>query len=535
MDPEAKVSEVTVASKAADQLIAELEAARQKIGLGGGPQAIEKQHQAGKLTARERLEVLLDPGSFVELDAFVLHRATDFEMDKRKAPGDGVVAGFGKIDGRPVCVYAQDFTVMGGSIGETHAQKINAAIDLALKMGAPVIGLNDSGGARIQEGVASLHAIGEMFARNVAASGVVPQIVAIMGPCAGGAVYSPALMDFIFMVEKTSYMFITGPRVVKTVTGEEVSNEDLGGPRAQAALSGVAHFISEDDKSLLQSIRTLIGYLPSNSLEDPPTVESADDPERVDKSLDEIVPVDTSKGYDIRSLIDRIFDLNSFFEVQALFAPNAVVGFARLAGQTVGIVANQPKVLAGTLDIDSADKIARFVRFCDCFNTPLITFVDVPGYMPGTKQEHGGIIRHGAKILHAYAEATVPKISVVVRKAYGGAYIAMCSKSLGADFVFAYPTAEIAVMGPEGAVEIVYRKELEAAPPESKAELSSQLEREYRSKFANPWVAASRGYINSVIAPSETRPALVKTLRFLSSGKRPLTAKLPRKHGNIPL
>ncbi len=521
--------------KSMDELVSELNQMYSKAYEGGGKDAIEKQHQAGKLTARERINLLVDEGSFVELDTFMVSRATEFGMDKRKYLGDGIVTGLGRVNGRLVAVYAQDATVMGGSIGEVHANKISRIYDKAMELGIPVIGLNDSGGARIQEGVASLHAIGEYFSRNVRASGVIPQIIAIMGPCAGGAVYSPALGDFIIMVEKTSYMFITGPRVVKAVMGEDVSFEELGGADVHTKISGVADFSASSDLEAIELIKKLLSYLPSNSLEDPPIIRTGDDPERIDEELNNIIPSDPRKSYDIRDVINRIVDVGSFFEVKKDFAPNAVVGFARLDGYPVGIVANQPAVLAGVLDIDSSDKIARFVRFCDCFNIPLITFVDVPGYLPGTKQEHGGIIRHGAKVIYAYVEASVPKISIIVRKAYGGAYIAMCSKSLGADIVYAYPTAEIAVMGPEGAVEIVYRKELESLEPEKREEYFSQLVYEYRSKFANPYVAASLGYINSVIEPKETRPILIKSLKILLKGKRSLTAKLPRKHGNIPL
>ncbi|MEM0079791.1 MAG: acyl-CoA carboxylase subunit beta [Nitrososphaerota archaeon] len=521
--------------KSTEELIRELEEMRKKALLGGGLEAIEKQHQAGKLTARERIELLLDKDSFVELDAFMVHRATEFGMDKRKVLGDGIITGLGRIDGRLVAVYAQDATFMGGSIGEVHANKISRILDRAMELGVPIIGLNDSGGARIQEGVASLHAIGEYFARNVRASGVIPQIIVIMGPCAGGAVYSSALGDFIIMVEKTSYMFITGPRVVKAVMGEDVSFEELGGAEVHAKLSGVADFTAPNDVEALNLVKRLLSYLPSNCLEDPPFIDTGDPPDRVNEELNYMIPDDPRKSYDIRNIINVVFDKGSFLEVKKDFAPNAVVGFARLAGFTVGVVANQPAVLAGVLDIDSSDKIARFVRFCDCFNIPIITFVDVPGYLPGTKQEHGGIIRHGAKIIYAYSEATVPKISIIVRKAYGGAYIAMCSKSLGADVVFAYPTAEIAVMGPEGAVEVIYRKEIESAEPSKREEIISQLIREYRAKFANPYVAAGLGYINAVIEPKETRPILAKTLKMYMKGKRSLLSRLPRKHGNIPL
>jgi len=456
-------------------------------------------------------------------------------MDKRKGLGDGVIAGYGLIDGRPICVYAEDSTFMGGSLGEAHLQKMNRTLDLALKMGVPLVGLNDSGGARIQEGAVSLSTLGEVFAKNVAASGVIPQITAVMGPCAGGAVYSPALEDFIVMVDKTSYMFITGPRVVKTVTGEEVSNDSLGGARVQNTTSGVAHFFAPDEREALGLIRRLLSYLPPNNMEDPPRSKIEDPADRIDEGLNSVVPTDPSKSYNILELINRIFDEGSFFEVHQLFAQNAVVGFARLVGMPVGIVANQPAVMAGVLDINSADKIARFVRFCDCFNLPIVTFVDVPGFLPGTKQEHGGIIRHGAKVIYAYSEAEAPKVTVIVRKAYGGAYIGMCSKSLGADVVFAYPTAEIAVMGPEGAVEIVYNRELQSAPPEKRKEMAAQLADEYRRKFANPYEAAARGYVSAVIEPKETRLELYKALKMLCLGKRVPKPAPPKKHGNIPL
>ncbi|MEM3398616.1 MAG: acyl-CoA carboxylase subunit beta [Nitrososphaerota archaeon] len=518
-----------------EELINELNEMRKKSLLGGGVEAIEKQHQAGKLTARERIDILLDKDSFIELDSFMVHRATEFGMDKRRVLGDGIVTGLGRIDGRLVAVFAQDATFMGGSIGEIHANKISRILDRAMELGVPIIGLNDSGGARIQEGVASLHAIGEYFARNVRASGVIPQITLIMGPCAGGAVYSPALGDFIIMVEKTSYMFITGPRVVKAVMGEDVSFEELGGADVHAKISGVADFTAPNDVEALNLVRRLVSYLPSNCLEEPPFIDTGDPPDRMNEELNYMIPDDPRKSYNIKDLINLIFDKGTFLEVKKDFAPNAVVGFARLAGMVVGVVANQPASLAGVLDIDSSDKIARFVRFCDCFNIPLITFVDVPGYLPGTKQEHGGVIRHGAKVIFAYVEATVPKISVIARKAYGGAYIAMCSKSLGADMVFAYPTAEIAVMGPEGAVEIIYRKEIDSAEPSKREEIIAQLIKEYRVKFANPYVAAGLGYINAVIEPKETRPMLVKALKTYMKGKRSLVSRLPKKHGNIPL
>ena len=497
---------------------------------GGGPKAIEKQHSKGKLTARERLELLLDPGSFVELGTLVTTRATEFGMAEKRFPGDGVVTGFGTIDGRLVFVYAQDFTVMGGSLGEMHAMKIARVLELALKAGAPVIGINDSGGARIQEGIDALRGYGDIFRLNTLASGVVPQIALIMGPCAGGAVYSPALMDFVIMVDKTSYMFITGPQVVKAVTGQEVSFEDLGGARVHNTKSGNAHFLASSEEEAFSILRALLSYLPSNSEEEPPVVETGDDPNRMDPELDEIVPDDPKKAYDMREIIERVFDRDTFLEVQAGFGRSVIVGFARLNGRSVGVVANNPKVLAGVLDIDSSDKAARFVRFCDAFNIPVITFVDVPGYLPGVEQEHGGIIRHGAKLLYAYSEATVPLLTVIVRKAYGGAYIAMGSKHLGADVVFAWPTAEIAVMGPEGAAQIIFRKQLREA--EDKEALLQKLTQEYRERIANPYVAAERGYVDDIIYPRETRPRLVQALEAL----RPKREELPpKKHGNIPL
>ena len=497
---------------------------------GGGPKAIEKQHSKGKLTARERLELLLDPGSFVELGTLVTTRATEFGMAEKRFPGDGVVTGFGTIDGRLVFVYAQDFTVMGGSLGEMHAMKIARVLELALKAGAPVIGINDSGGARIQEGIDALRGYGDIFRLNTLASGVVPQIALIMGPCAGGAVYSPALMDFVIMVDKTSYMFITGPQVVKAVTGQKVSFEDLGGARVHNTKSGNAHFLASSEEEAFSILRALLSYLPSNSEEEPPVVETGDDPNRMDPELDEIVPDDPKKAYDMREIIERVFDRDTFLEVQAGFGRSVIVGFARLNGRSVGVVANNPKVLAGVLDIDSSDKAARFVRFCDAFNIPVITFVDVPGYLPGVEQEHGGIIRHGAKLLYAYSEATVPLLTVIVRKAYGGAYIAMGSKHLGADVVFAWPTAEIAVMGPEGAAQIIFRKQLREA--EDKEALLQKLTQEYRERIANPYVAAERGYVDDIIYPRETRPRLVQALEAL----RPKREELPpKKHGNIPL
>ncbi len=499
--------------------------------LGGGIERVERQHKAGKLTARERLEKLLDPESFVELDTFVVHRCTEFGMEKRRTLGDGVVTGYGTVDGRLVYVYAQDFTFVGGSLAEMHAKKICKVMDLALKMGVPIIGLNDSGGARIQEGIDSLAGYGEIFYRNVMASGAIPQIVAIMGPCAGGAVYSPAIMDFVFMVKGTSHMFITGPAVIKSVTGEEVTFEQLGGAETHAKISGVTGFMAEDEEECIHAVKKLLGYLPSNNLEDPPVVEDAElltsDPELLN-----IVPVDPRKAYDMRLLISRIMDKDTFFEVHRHYALNALVGFARMNGVSVGVVANQPIHYAGCLDVDASDKIARFVRFCDAFNIPLTTFVDVPGYLPGVRQEHGGIIRHGAKVIYAYSEASVPKITLILRKAYGGGYIAMCSKHLGADVVFAWPTAELAVMGPEGAVNIIFRREISKA--ENPEEVRENLIREYREKFANPYVAASKGYIDQVIDPQETRLQIARALKTLTS-KRSMQPRPRIKHGNLPL
>jgi len=512
----------------------ELEDLKEKAKLGGGSEAIEKQHKGGKLTARERMEKLLDPGSYVEVDQLVVHRCHDFDMEKKRVLGDAVVTGYGTINGKPVFVYSQDFTFVGGSLSEMHAKKIAKVQDMAMKAGAPCIGLNDSGGARIQEGIHSLAGYGEIFYRNVMASGVIPQIIAIMGPCAGGAVYSPALADFIFMVRKTSYMFITGPKVVKAAIGEDVTFEALGGADAHAKLSGVAHFAVDNDEDCLKQIRNLMSYLPSNNMDPTPIMECADPPDRMDEELNEVVPVDPKKPYDVHDVINHVFDRGSFFEVQAQFAPNAVVGFARLGGRSVSVIANQPMVYAGCLDIDSSDKIARFVRTCDTFNLPLVTFVDVPGYLPGTKQEHGGVIRHGAKVIYAYSEASVPKLTVIMRKAYGGGYIAMCSRHLGADVVFAWPTAEIAVMGPEGAVEIIHRNELmKAKTPEEVKEITNKLVAEYRNKFANPYIASQMGYIDSVVLPKETRPMLIKALESFAS-KRDLQPRAPKRHGNIP-
>ncbi|MEM0092770.1 MAG: acyl-CoA carboxylase subunit beta [Thermofilum sp.] len=494
------------------------------------PAAAQKLREQGKLTAWERLNLLLDRDSFVPIGRFVLHRATAFGMESRKAYGDGVLAGLGTVDGRKVAVYAQDFTFMGGSVGEMHASKIARVIELSLKMGIPLIGLNESGGARIQEGVDSLKGYGEIFYRNVLASGVVPQIVAILGPCAGGAVYSPALADFIIMT-RGSYMYITGPKVVKAAVGEDVTHESLGGAEVHASKSGVAHFVVERDEDAIRLIKRLLSYLPSNNAEDPPFLDTGDDPLREDAQLDSVVPDDPVKPYDVREVISRVFDAGSFLEVHAHFAPSAVVGFARLGGFPVCVVANQPAYMAGSLDIDSSDKISRFVTFCDAFNFPVITFVDVPGFLPGTVQEHGGVIRHGAKIIYAYSDATVPKLTVILRKAYGGAYIAMGSKHLGADYVVAWPSAEIAVMGPEAAIEIIYRRELEKAPnPE---ELVKQFAEKYRADIASPYYAASRGYVDDVIQPRETRPCLYRALLHLLD-KREKLPRPPRKHGVPP-
>jgi len=498
--------------------------------LGGGERRIKRQHDAGKMTARERIDLLLDPGTFVELDKFVTHRANDFGMADNKIPGDGVVTGYGRVDGRKVFVFAQDFTVFGGSLSGAYAEKICKVMDLAVKTGCPVIGLNDSGGARIQEGVVSLAGYADIFFRNVRSSGVVPQISAILGPCAGGAVYSPAITDFIFMVEETSYMFITGPDVVKTVTSEEVTKQELGGADIHAKTSGVSHFKSASEAECIAQIRELLSFVPSNNADDPPFVPTSDPATRRDAKLEELVPENPQKPYDMSSIIEAVVDDGYFFEVAEHFARNMLVGFARLGGHPVGIVANQPNHLAGTLDIDASVKGARFVRFCDAFNIPLITLVDVPGFLPGVKQEYGGIIKHGAKLLYAFAEATVPKITLITRKAYGGAYDVMASKHIGADMNFAYPSAEIAVMGPDGAVNIIFRNELAEAddPVARKAELVA----EYRSTFANPFKAAELGYIDAVIQPSDTRPRLIDALELLQTKREALP---PKKHGNIPL
>jgi acetyl-CoA carboxylase carboxyltransferase component len=511
----------------------ELRRRRHEAEHAGPQRAVESQHAKGKLTARERIDLLLDPGSFVETDQLAVHRATGFGLEEKRFPGDGVVTGHGTVEGRRVCVFSQDFTVFGGSLGEVFAEKVVKVMDLSARMGVPVIGFNDSGGARIQEGVVSLGGYGDIFFRNVAASGVVPQISAIMGPCAGGAVYSPAMTDFIFMVKETSHMFITGPEVIKTVTGEDVTFEDLGGALSHSTKSGVAHFAADDEPSCIEDIRHLLSFLPSNNLEDPPVVATEDDPERADPDLDTFMPDSSNVPYDMRDIIGRVVDDGEFFEVHASFAQNIVIGFARLDGHAIGVVANQPMSVAGTLDVASSEKAGRFVRTCDAFNVPVVTFVDVPGFLPGTNQEWGGIIRHGAKLLYAYCEATVPKLTVITRKAYGGAYVVMGSKHVGADVNLAWPTAEIAVMGAQGAVNILYRRELAETPyAEDQAERRSELVEYYEDELANPWLTAERGYLDEVIQPSETRPALIRALRFTLNKRQPRPA---RKHGNIPL
>jgi propionyl-CoA carboxylase beta chain len=513
-----------------DPLRARLDALERQAELGGGAERVAKQHEAGKLTARERLDLLLDPGTFVELDKFVTHRSSDFGMAERRIPGDGVVTGYGRVDGRQIFVFAQDFTVFGGSLSGAYAQKICKVMDLANRVGAPIVGLNDSGGARIQEGVESLAGYAEIFLRNTLTSGVVPQISLILGPCAGGAVYSPAITDFIFMVKDTSFMFVTGPEVIKTVTHEEVTKEDLGGALAHNQKSGVAHFAAENEQSCILMARELLSFLPSNNAEDPPVVPVEDDPFRAEEDLRTLVPPNPNKPYDIKEVVRAVVDQRHFFEVQEHFAQNIVVGFARIAGRTVGVVANQPAVLAGCLDIAASVKGARFVRFCDCFNIPLVTFVDVPGFLPGTAQEWGGIITQGAKLLYAFAEATVPKVTVITRKAYGGAYDVMASKHIRADINYAWPTAEIAVMGPEGAVNIIFRNELQKAP--DPAAERARLVSEYREKFANPFKASELGYIDEVIRPERTREKLARALEMLKDKRQ---ENPTRKHGNIPL
>jgi propionyl-CoA carboxylase beta chain len=497
---------------------------------GGGPDRIAQQHKKGKLTARERLDLLLDEGSFVELDRFVTHRSTDFGLDQQIFPGDGVVTGSGRIDGRLVYVFSQDFTVFGGSLSEAHAEKICKIMDLALKTGAPVIGLNDSGGARIQEGVASLGGYADIFLRNTLASGVIPQISVVLGPCAGGAVYSPAITDFIFMVRGVSYMFVTGPNVVKTVTHEEVSFDELGGADTHGGTSGVAHFVHDSEPECLEAVRELFGFLPLNNLDEPPQRPVSDPPDRRDQALLDLIPDSANKPYDMHGVIGRVVDEGAFLEVQRGHAENIVVGFARLGGSPVGVVANQPAVLAGVLDINASIKAARFIRFCDCFNLPVVTFVDVPGFLPGVGQEHGGIIKHGAKLLYAFCEATVPKLTVITRKAYGGAYDVMSSKHIRGDVNLAWPSAEIAVMGPKGAVEILFKEEIARA--QEPAQATDRLIEEYTEKFAHPYAAAARGYIDDVIDPRDTRPRLIEALRMLRTKRDRNPAK---KHGNIPL
>jgi len=513
-----------------DEQIKKLRELKAEAQLGGGKERIEVQHKKGKLTARERLDLLLDEGTFEEIDMLVKHRSQDFGLDKLRYPGDGVITGYGTIDGRKVFVFSQDFTVFGGSLSEAHAEKICKIMDLAMKTGLPLIGLNDSGGARIQEGVVSLGGYADIFLRNTLASGVIPQISAIMGPCAGGAVYSPAITDYIFMVKNTSFMYVTGPNVVKTVTHEEVTHEELGGAITHSTKSGVAHFACENDVDCLQKIRKLMSYIPLNNMEEPPQIECTDSIDRRDEKLTRIIPDNPNKPYDIKEIITTVVDNNEFFEVHENYAQSIIVGFARLNGKSVGIVANQPAVLAGVLGMHSSQKGARFVRFCDCFNIPLITFEDVPGFLPGTEQEFGGIIKHGAKLLYAYCEATVPKITVITRKAYGGAYDVMSSKHIRGDMNYAWPSAEIAVMGPKGAVEIIFKKEIAQSDNPEEA-INKKLE-EFREKFANPYIAAERGYIDDVIEPKDTRPKLIKALELLETK---VDTNPKKKHGNIPL
>ena len=510
--------------------IEELYERRSAIELGGGNAQIEKQHKRGKLTARERINILLDENSFVELDAFVEHRCNNFGMENKKRLGEGVVTGYGTIEGRLVYVFAQDFTVIGGSLGEMHAKKICKIQELAMKVGAPVIGLNDSGGARIQEGVDALSGYGRIFYNNTKASGVIPQISVIMGPCAGGAVYSPALTDFIFMINDTSKMFITGPQVIKTVTGEEVSAEKLGGAMTHNSVSGVAHFLDNTEEECLLGVRQLMSYLPSNNLEEPPSYESDENINRLNEKLNELVPENPNKPYDMKDIVKEIADNGEFLEVQPHFGKNIITGFIRLNGKSIGVIGNQPCVLAGCLDINASDKSSRFIRTCDAFNIPILNLIDVPGFLPGVDQEYGGIIRHGAKMLYAYSEATVAKVSIVVRKAYGGSYLAMCSKDMGADIVYAWPNAEIAVMGPSGAANIVFRKDIEAS--ENPMETRHQKIDEYRNKVANPYVAAGRGFIDDVIEPAHTRARIINAFDMLATKREASPAK---KHGNIPL
>jgi acetyl-CoA carboxylase carboxyltransferase component len=513
-----------------EQKITELNKLREQSLAGGGAQRVNAQHKRGKLTARERIQLLFDPGTFEEVDQFALHRCTDFGLEKQKVLGDAVVTGYGKINGRIVFVFSQDFTVFGGSLSKTASEKICKAMDLAARDGAPIIGLLDSGGARIQEGVDSLAAYGDIFMRNTIYSGVIPQISVVMGPCAGGAVYSPAITDFIFMVKNTGQMYITGPEVIKAVTHEEVSFEGLGGAMTHATKSGNCHFVADDDRKCLEAVRQILSFLPQNNSCEPPFTDTGDDPDRMDEELLQLVPVEPSKTYDMKKVILKIVDNGDFMEVHKNFARNLIVGFARMAGHSVGIVAQQPSFYAGVIDVDASDKGARFVRFCDCFNIPLVTLVDVPGYMPGIDQEYRGIIRHGAKFLYAYAEATVPKVSVIIRKAYGGAFIVMSSKGLRGDINYAWPTAEIAVMGPDGAVNIIFKDDIDKS--EKPEETREKLIADYREKFANPYVAASKGYIDDVIDPRSTRPKVIKALEMLR-GKSDTNP--PKKHGNIPL
>lgn len=503
---------------------------RNKIEEAGGAKRVQKQHDMGKLTARERINLFFDEGTFVEIDAFVTHRCTNFDMKNTDSPAEGVITGYGKVEGRLAYAYAQDFTVVGGSLGEMHAAKIVKVMDMALKMGAPCVGMNDSGGARIQEGVDALKGYGQIFYRNTISSGVIPQISLIMGPCAGGAVYSPAITDFIFMVEKTSQMFITGPQVIKAVTGESVTAEDLGGANTHNKTSGVAHFKAQDDKTAIMEVRRLLSFLPSNNMERTPIIENTDDPNKILDELNEIIPENPNKAYDVKDIIKALVDHGDFMETQALFAQNIVTGFARLNGRSVGIIANQPKVMAGALDINASDKAGRFIRTCDAFNIPVVNIEDVPGFLPGTSQEYGGIIRHGAKMLFAYSEATVPKITLITRKAYGGSYIAMCSKELGADMVLAWPSAEIAVMGPDGAANIIFRKDIDSS--DNPAETRLQKIQEYKDEFATPYKAAERGYVDDIIEPAHTRIRLIDALEMLSSKREQRPSK---KHGNIPL
>lgn len=513
-----------------NEKLTELRGRTEKVMLGGGQKAIDKQHENGKLTARERILKLLDENSFVEIDAFVEHRCVNFGMEKKSAPGEGVVAGYGTIDGRLVYIYAQDFTVIGGSLGEMHAAKIVKAQEMALKVGAPIIGINDSGGARIQEGVDALSGYAKIFYNNTIASGVIPQISVILGPCAGGAVYSPALTDFIFMVKDISKMFITGPEVIKTVTGEVVSGESLGGAMTHNSISGVAHFVDDTEEECMNHIRNLLSFLPQNNLETTPEQEVNDDLNRIDEVLNDIIPDNPNKAYDMKEVIYSLSDNREFLEYQPLFAMNIVTGFMRINGKSIGVIASQPKVLAGCLDINASDKAARFIRTCDAYNIPLLTLMDVPGFLPGTNQEYGGIIRHGAKMLYAYSEASVPKVTVITRKAYGGSYIAMCNKELGADVVIAWPTAEIAVMGPDGAANIIFKKEI--AEADNNNEKRKEKIDEYRNTVANPYIAAARGYVDAVIEPAQTRKRIISSFDMLT-GKRVLRPE--KKHGNIPL